>query len=60
METNGKRFEGGFTSAIIGALQTHDEEPATDHPVSAASASYQEHELGMSCMERRVSHYENF
>ena len=30
-------------SAIIGALQTREEEPATDHQASAASASYQEH-----------------
>ena len=30
-------------SAIIGALQTRDEEAATDHQGSAASASSQEH-----------------
>jgi hypothetical protein len=34
---------GGLMSAIIGDLQTHDEEPATDHQASAASPSYQEH-----------------
>jgi hypothetical protein len=34
---------GVLISAIIGALQTRDEEPATDHQASAASASYQEH-----------------
>lgn len=34
---------GVLMSAIIGALQTREEEPATDHQASAASASYQEH-----------------
>lgn len=34
---------GGLMSAIIGALQTRDEEAATVHQASAASALYQEH-----------------
>jgi len=33
---------GLLVSAIIGDLQTRDEEPTTDHQASAASASYHE------------------
>jgi hypothetical protein len=49
---------GGLMSAIIGTLQTRDEEPTTDHQASTASASYQEHEL--ACMESGENHHGNF